>query len=238
MKSFIRRWVFPNSSREYLRRYNQAFAAETEPGMRVLDAGAGEQPYRPFFDHCTYESADFEMVDKPYARSTYVCDLADIPTEDNLFDRIVFNQVLEHIPEPDKVLAELYRVTRPGGRIICTCPFYYEEHEKPYDFYRYTQFAHRHIFARAGFEIDRLEWLEGYFGTLGYQFQTMAHRLPASPSRYLKKPWWPVLFWPLLLLVKGSAALLAALFYRLDLACKITDRGHPKNYVILARKPA
>lgn len=238
MKDFIRRWVLPNSSREYLSRYNREYAATARPGMFVLDAGAGEQPYRRLFDHCTYESADFEMVDKPYAKSTYVCDLADIPVENDRFDRIVFNQVLEHIPEPEKVLGELFRVAKPGGTIICTCPFYYQEHEKPYDFYRYTQFGHRHAFAKAGFEIETLEWMEGYFGTLAYQFQSMAIYLPANPLSYLKKPWWPILAWPVALTLKAVALIFAALFYRVDMACKITDRGHPKNYVVFARKPA
>lgn len=237
MKAFIDKYILPNSSREYLRRYNRAFGQTAENGMVVLDAGAGEQPYAKYFDHCTYESADFEMVDKPYAKSTYVCDLAQIPTADGRFDRILFNQVLEHIPEPSDVLSELFRVLKPGGLIICTCPFYYEEHEKPYDFYRYTQFAHRHLFAKAGFEIDRLEWLEGYFGTLAYQFQSMALSLPLAPRRYLKQTWWPILFWPVIAGLKSSAVLLAALLYRLDIACKITDRGHPKNYIILAHKP-
>lgn len=236
MNQFIKRWFLPNSSREYLRRYNQDFAAQADEGMIVLDAGAGEQPYAEYFAHCTYESADFELVDKPYTKSTYVCDLADIPVDNARFDRVVFNQVLEHIPEPSVVLSELHRVLKPGGAIICTCPFYYEEHEKPYDFYRYTQFAHRHLFEKAGFQIDRLEWLEGYFGTLAYQFQTMALRLPLNPRRYLRKPWWPILVWPVLLAVKCAALLLAAVFYRLDVACKITDRGHPKNYVVLASK--
>jgi SAM-dependent methyltransferase len=230
--------LLPNSSRVYLRRYNAGFASETEPGMRVLDAGAGEQPYRSLFSHAVYESADFELVDKPYARSTYVCDLAAIPVEDERFDRIIFNQVLEHLPEPMPVLRELHRTLKPGGAMICTCPFFYEEHEKPYDFYRYTQFAHRYLFAKAGFEIERLEWMEGYFGTIAYQLQGMALHIPGSPGAYFHRPWWPVVFWPLALFVKAAAALLAANFYRMDIACKITDRGYPKNYVLILRKPA
>jgi SAM-dependent methyltransferase len=236
VKSFIRRYVLTNSSREYLRRYNEAFGADTKPGMVVLDAGAGEQPYRDLFRDCQYESADFEMVDKPYVKSTYVCDLAKIPVEDARFDRIVFNQVLEHIPEPGIVLAELNRVLKPGGKMICTCPLYYEEHEKPYDYYRYTQFALRLLFENAGFEIERVDWMEGYFGAIGYQFQGMAQNLPLAPGRYMRATWWPVIFWPLVVMVKLSAGILTGVFYRLDLACKITDRGYPKNYVVLARK--
>ena len=75
VKSFIRRHVPTNSSREYLRHYNEAFGADTKPGMVVLDAGAGEQPYRDIFRDCQYESTDFEMADKPYPTSAYACTL-------------------------------------------------------------------------------------------------------------------------------------------------------------------
>src|SRR5579859_4536620 len=105
-----------NSSRIWLERYNREFSLTMRPGERVLDAGAGEAPYRPFFAHLDYESADFEMVDKPYARSTYVCDLCErIPVEDGRFNYVVFNQTLEHLKEPARALAELHRVLAPGG---------------------------------------------------------------------------------------------------------------------------
>src|SRR5262249_29485247 len=140
-------------------------------------------PYRDLFAHATYETADFEKVDKGYEPSTYVCDLAAIPVEDGRFDRVVFNQVLEHLPRPLAVLQELQRVLKAGGKIICTCPLFYEEHEQPYDFYRYTQFAHRYLFEQAGFEIERLEWMEGYFGTLGYQLESVYRCLPLTPRK-------------------------------------------------------
>ena len=65
-------------------------------------------------DSATIAFADFEKVDKEYAQSTYVCDLASIPVEDERFDAVVFNQVLEHLPEPKRVLAELNRVLKKG----------------------------------------------------------------------------------------------------------------------------
>lgn len=107
-------------------------------GALVLDAGAGTAPYAELFSHARYESADFEKLEKEYA-STYVCDLGAIPVEDARYDAVVFNQVMEHLPEPARVLAELGRVIKPGGRMIYTGPFFYEEHEGPYDFYRYTR---------------------------------------------------------------------------------------------------
>ena len=64
--------------------------------------------------------------------------------------------------------------------MIYSGPLFYEEHEQPYDFYRYTQFGLRYLFSSAGFIIERLAWLEGYLGTVGYQLNTMARYLPPN----------------------------------------------------------
>src|ERR1041385_8418377 len=156
-----------NSPRIWLDRELTAFGKSIAPNALVLDAGSGKQQYKPKFAHCRYESADFEKVDKTYAPSAYTCDLRKIPVEDQRFEAIVFTQVMEHLPDPGAVLNELHRVLKPGGRLFYTGPFWYEEHEKPYDFYRYTQFAIRHLFTSAGFEIQELRWLDGYMASVG-----------------------------------------------------------------------
>jgi 2-polyprenyl-3-methyl-5-hydroxy-6-metoxy-1,4-benzoquinol methylase len=48
--------------------------------------------------------------------------LDDLPYADAWFDVIICNQVLEHIPQDQKVLEELKRVTRPGGMFILGVP--------------------------------------------------------------------------------------------------------------------
>jgi SAM-dependent methyltransferase len=203
-------------------------------GALVLDAGAGTAPYAGLFSHATYESADFEKLDKAYA-STYVCDLAAIPVEDARYDAVVFNQVMEHLPEPARVLAELGRVIKPGGRMIYTGPFFYEEHEEPYDFYRYTRFGLRHLFENAGFAIERLDWLEGYFGTVGYQFNRMSKYLPLRPKD-LGGGLVGLAMAPVVGVTRGLCALAAPLFHRLEMRAKYTRRGYPKNYLAILRK--
>jgi SAM-dependent methyltransferase len=225
-----------NSSRFWLRVVNTDFARDVMPGMIVLDAGAGTQPYRDLFAHAIYESADFEAVAKAYAPSTYVCDLGAIPVEDGRFDRVILNQVLEHLPEPGSVLAELRRVLKPGGRMICTCPLFYEEHEQPYDFYRYTQFGLRHLFETAGFVVEDLFWMEGYFGTVGYQFSLMRRALPKHAPVGLSMAQ-RMLAWPLVLGLRALSGPLARLFWALDRRAKVTAAGLPKNYVVIARVP-
>jgi SAM-dependent methyltransferase len=226
-----------NSSRYRLHQEISRFASTIPPGSIVLDAGAGDQPYRLLFDHTIYESADFEKVDKGYASSTYVCDLAQIPTEDCRFDYIIFNQVMEHLPEPEKVLLELYRVLKPGGKVYYTGPLFYEEHEQPYDFFRYTQYGLKHLFTKAGFRIDKMEWLEGYLGTAAYQLNTLARYLPLSPKN-IYRGISGYLLAPFFLVMKMFFTLSSLLLHRLEIKYKYTKKGFPKNYISILSKQA
>jgi ubiquinone/menaquinone biosynthesis C-methylase UbiE len=115
-----------NSSRIYLHGFLARAGQAVQPGQLVLDAGSGRAPYRDLFAHARYETADFLAVEsKKYAQQDYVCDLAEIPVDDARFDHVLLTQVLEHIPEPAKVLAELHRVLKPGGALWLTAPLFY-----------------------------------------------------------------------------------------------------------------
>lgn len=173
-----------NSSRYYLDTFAQQSAASVAQNALVLDAGAGNCPYRKHFSNARYESADFGQVDKAYGDITYRCDLSTIPVEDNRYDMVCLIQVLEHLPEPGKVLAEMFRVLKPGKALWLSAPLYYEEHETPYDFYRYTQFGFRYQLEQVGFKVERIEWLEGYLGTLSYQCLMAGRALPLDPASY------------------------------------------------------
>jgi SAM-dependent methyltransferase len=226
-----------NSSREYLAAFANKAGASVPAGALVLDAGAGNGVYASAFDHARYESADFQQVPgKVYVPMTYICDLSELPVEDSRFDLVLCAQVLEHLPEPLAVLKELHRVLRPGGQLWLSCPLFYEEHDKPYDFYRYTSFGLRRLLGDAGFADVELEWLEGYFGTVAYQLRFAADNLPTRPDAYgggaagraratavrLARP----------LLRRASAA-----FTGFDLAHRVTDAGMPKNWAVVAVRP-
>jgi hypothetical protein len=53
-------------------------------------------------------------------------------------------------------LAEIFRVLKPGGQLLLTVPFVWDEHEQPFDFARYSSFGLRHLLKRAGFEVKEL----------------------------------------------------------------------------------
>jgi|SRR5215217_906281 len=220
-----------SSSRAHLRAFAREASESIPPGSLVLDAGAGEAPYAPLFAQHRYETADFAAVDKAYAdRLTYVCDLSSIPVEDGRFDLVLLSQVLEHIPEPSKVLGEIRRVVKPAGALWLSAPLFYEEHEQPYDFYRYTQFSLRELVEAAGFQVVRLEWLEGYLGTLGYQLRMAGRSLPSDPAAYGGSRLWaggarlarPVLRW------------IGRQLDSFDERGPWKGGGMPKNYVLVA----
>jgi SAM-dependent methyltransferase len=236
LKGMLYRLMGLNSSRQRLWLENKAFAESIPAGALVLDAGAGDAPYKSLLAHTRYESADFEKVDKPYAKSTYVCDLSAIPVEDNRFEAIIFNQVMEHLPEPKLAIRELHRVLKPGGRMIFTGPLFYEEHEQPHDFYRYTQFGVRHLFTGAGFRIDRLDWMDGYYATVAYQMNRMALYLPTRPAAVARGALGYVLA-PFMFMLRLQMAALSLMFHWLEMRRKVTDRGYPKNYVAILSKP-
>ena len=49
-------------------------------------------------------------------------DICDLPFQDNTYDFILCNHVLEHIPNDTKAMQELYRILKPGGTAILQIP--------------------------------------------------------------------------------------------------------------------
>ena len=136
-------------------------------GARVLDAGAGEAPYRELFAHCDYVTTDWtESVHPGARRADVIASLDALPLADASFDGVVCTQVLEHVANPAAALGELHRVLRPGGRIWLTVPLTWPLHEEPFDFYRYTPYGLTSLLERAGFDEVDVGPRNGYFATL------------------------------------------------------------------------
>lgn len=46
------------------------------------------------------------------------CDVQSLPFDDSAFDVVIANHMLYHVPDPDRAVAELARVLRPGGQLL------------------------------------------------------------------------------------------------------------------------
>lgn len=225
----------PNSSRYYLDQFAFEAASSLPAGADILDAGAGEGIYKRHFQNQNYESADFCQIDKAYGEITYVCDLENIPVDSSKYDLVLLTQVLEHLPNPEQVLKELNRVLRPGGELWLSNPFYYEEHEIPYDFFRYTQYGLKHLLHSSNFTLKQIDWLEGYFGTLSYQLAFATKSLPLAP-KYYGGGLLGILGGFSAAIMKVNFALFSMLLAHFDLRYKYTGAGHCKNYKVIAVK--
>lgn len=142
-------------------RWIKAEAAQLAPGSRVLDAGAGASKYRPFFQHCRYETQDFCKYEGhlvTYEQPIdHICEITKIPLPDGCLDAIVCTEVIEHVVDPMAVLDEFSRLLKPGGRLFLTAPHGTTLHMEPFHFYGgFTHYWYRHWLPHYGFEIDAI----------------------------------------------------------------------------------
>lgn len=116
---------------------------------RTLDIGGGTSKYRDIIRKTVPEY----LVSDLHATGNvdFVEDARALTHQDEAFDTVLSFQVLEHIDDTAKVVAEMYRVLKKGGHAIVTMPFLYPQHGDPSDFQRFTKEAARFYFERAGF---------------------------------------------------------------------------------------
>ena len=101
---------------------------------RVLEVGAGTGVHlasvRHGFDEYLMTDLNAPMLDAATKRinvqsgrvDTIAQDATALTFEDASFDRVIAAHVLEHLPQPHKVLREWFRVLRPGGVLSLVLP--------------------------------------------------------------------------------------------------------------------
>ena len=138
------------------------------PDARVLDAGAGECQYANFFDQCRYTAVDLGIGDSEwsYTHLHAVADLLNLPFTANTFDAALNVVTLEHVTDPARVIRELFRCLRPGGRLLLITPLDWEEHQQPHDYFRYTRYGLEHLTGQAGFVGVTVRPVGGFFRLL------------------------------------------------------------------------
>ena len=108
-------------------------AVNPQAGERILDiaAGTGTSSAALARSGAHVVAADFSagMIEVGKARHAHNPDIefvqADataLPFKDNEFDAVTISFGLRNVVEPKKALAEFYRVTKPGGRVVL-CEF-------------------------------------------------------------------------------------------------------------------
>lgn len=115
----------------------------------LLDVGAGLSPYKKYAQELGYEykSHDFggyipsfsekasglHSASWDYPTHDFVCDILALP-ETARADLILCTEVLEHVPDPIRVLEKLSKMVNPEGYVVITVPFCSLMHQAPYWF--------------------------------------------------------------------------------------------------------
>jgi SAM-dependent methyltransferase len=117
------------------------------PGDRVLDigCGGGRHAFEVYRRGAHVIAADLDLKElapvsgmfaamsaegeaPPSAAATAVsADATNLPFPDGAFDRVIAAEILEHVPEDSRAMAEIARVLRPGGIVAVTVPTWFPE---------------------------------------------------------------------------------------------------------------
>ena len=159
------------------------------PG-RVLGISGGGYLAEPF------EARGCEIVVTKYPE----VDWHELPFADASFDVVLSDQVLEHVVDPFRCIAEARRVLRPGGLQIHTTCLINPIHGAPDDYWRFTPEGLRRLFATEkhlevggwGNPLAPLIW---FFPSLMFRPTPVARRNPLHWLATWNNERWPVVTW-------------------------------------------
>jgi SAM-dependent methyltransferase len=161
--------------------YSSLFRAKEFMRGRLLDVGCGSKPYEKLLfdsvsEHVGIDIPIEESANKNKKKADIYYDInLGLPFESRTFDSVLCTEVLEHIPEPGKLIREINRVLKTGGHLVLTAPQVWGLHEVPHDYYRFTEYGLRYLAEKCGFKIIWIEKEGGIFVMLGQRLIAFIH---------------------------------------------------------------
>ncbi len=191
-------------------------------GVEVAGKGIdlGGNPSEAYYKFISIaEGAEVTFADlEPKSEEVLKVDIEKgIPVEDNSQDFLILMNVLEHIYDYPKTVAECRRVLKPSGKLIGVVPFLYQYHGAPDDYFRFTGSGLERVFKGAGFSGVTVEPL-GY-GRVTAGVSLFGNRIKPKPLGFL---------------LYVAAMAIDRLFYKGDYAG--TGSLYPLSYLFTAVK--
>ncbi len=207
-----------------------AFAAPSAHGT-LLDIGCGTKPYQKIFEPYVKNHLGIEYsLESVYRghKANIFGDGMNLPFADQAIDTILCTEVLEHIPNPEKAIAEFARILRPNGVIITTAPFFFPIHDT-WDFFRYTHDGLANLMKQQGLEVELVKPLSGTAVTLALLFNLYWFEIGFMWTKWLYP--FGVILRPILLLFCLIVNVIGGIFEVL-----IPSKQMSFNHLTIARK--
>ncbi len=211
----VRGWLRPPSivyDADTPRRFSWIYDTHG-PNTVILSIGGGPGRENPRAVNLNVDA--FDSVD-------IVGDGANLPLADGSVDTVTCNAVIEHVPNPNTVVAEMHRVLKPGGYAQLMVPFVFPHHAYPADYQRYSRSGILEL--TKAFEPVELSVLTGPTSTMLVLFREYLRILVPGGNRPAARlllnglsGWltFPIKYLDILLNRKPDAAIMAAAFYYL-----------------------
>lgn len=199
----------------------------------LLDIGCGRKPYQQLFAAYVTHYLGIDWIASMHGLQNVdiVGTTLQLPIADNHIDTVLATEVMEHVPQPEQMLAEIYRVLRPGGIVILSVPLHEPLHELPYDYYRYTDGGLRFLLTQQGLYVHDIKQRSGTIAVCCYLLCAFLYRKYGStgyPQRMKIKPVRGVLIVLICFFIQILATIFDQLFY---------DDFDTLGFVVLAEKP-
>ena len=140
---------------------------------QLLDAGCGCMPFKKVLENLVdgYRSIDIERKVPDVDLVGDLQDMKGVSTES--YNVVLCTEVLEHVPQPEKLIAEVRRVLKARGKLILSVPHLSRLHEEPYDYYRFTKHGLQFLLEQNGFSVLEIVPTGSLFSFLGHQVSTV-----------------------------------------------------------------
>jgi SAM-dependent methyltransferase len=154
---------------------------------KILDVGCGRKPYKNLFQYSKYVGIDIENPGHPHTDEDIdiYYDGKSFPINDDEFDNVICNQVLEHVFTPDELLKEINRVLKKDGYLLLTVPFLWDEHEQPNDYARYSSFGLKFLLEKNGFAVQQHLKSVSTMAVIFQMFNAYVHKKLMTKGRFL-----------------------------------------------------
>ena len=107
--------------------YRNLIDSYTTSETRILDVGCGHGDFLKPVHAKTLHGYGLDPDKEALAKNTFIKNktvgtVEKLPFESNFFDLVISAWVLEHLPDPKKAFQEIFRVLKPGGKVIFLTP--------------------------------------------------------------------------------------------------------------------